>query len=290
MGISYHNAKMLCRSRRDGASFEQTAMVGHQSLCLCPAELESFLAEFPQIDQPATKYAFGKYSDDFFRDILGAASVSAIDVSDYEGAELIHDLNRPVPSEWHGRFDAVVDGGTLEHVFNIPTAFANLMQVVKVGGRVFVTSPANNLCGHGFYQFSPEFMYRVFCPENGFQIQQAIIVEGRFPSFELAPARRAFHVVDPAAVSSRVMLTSGRPAYLMVEALKISDVVLFPPYPQQSDYVVEWDRSQTRSGTRGTLRGIKAMLPHRLGDNLHGYYQRWKHSFANRNFYRRLRD
>ena len=31
------------------------------------------------------------------------------------------------------------------------------MALPKVGGDVYICTPANNLCGHGFYQFSPEF-------------------------------------------------------------------------------------------------------------------------------------
>ena len=48
-----------------------------------------------------------------------------MDASAFEGANFVHDLNNPIPEELHCKYDAVVDGGTLEHVFNVPVAFAN---------------------------------------------------------------------------------------------------------------------------------------------------------------------
>lgn len=92
---------------------------------------------------------------------LGAGNVSSCDFSGYEKATLIHDLNVPIGPEWHERFDMVIDGGTLEHVFNFPVAIANCMNLVKTGGHLLLFSPSNNMCGHGFYQFSPELFFRV---------------------------------------------------------------------------------------------------------------------------------
>src|SRR5262249_50656134 len=105
-----------------------------------------------------------------FRDVLKFDVVESIDFSNNEGATIVHDLGQPLPTDLHARFDLAVDGGTLEHVFNFPVAIANLMRLVKVGGIAYTNGPCNNLCGHGFYQFSPELMYRVFSASNGFEI------------------------------------------------------------------------------------------------------------------------
>jgi 2-polyprenyl-3-methyl-5-hydroxy-6-metoxy-1,4-benzoquinol methylase len=77
-----------------------------------------------------------------------------LDASPYEGADTIHDMNTPVPEAWHGRYDVV--SGSLEHIFNFSVAIANLANMLRVGGTIFVTTPVNNLMGHGVYQFSPE--------------------------------------------------------------------------------------------------------------------------------------
>lgn len=96
-----------------------------------------------------------KHADDFFRG-LGATSVDVMDVSEYEGANILHDLNQPVSTQLTDAYDCVFDGGATEHVFNFPMALKNCMEMVKVGGHLIVIAPWNNYAGQGFYQLSPE--------------------------------------------------------------------------------------------------------------------------------------
>ncbi len=60
--------------------------------------------------------------------------MQSVDATSYEGATDQHDLNEGLPGRFRGRFDAVIDGGTLEHVFNLPVALKASMDAVKVGG------------------------------------------------------------------------------------------------------------------------------------------------------------
>ena len=108
-----------------------------------------------------------KYADDLFHG-LGATTLDVMDVSGFEGANILHDLNQPVDTRLHNAYDCVFDGGALEHVFNFPLALKNCIEMVKVGGCFITITPANNWCGHGFYQFSPELFYRILSRENGF--------------------------------------------------------------------------------------------------------------------------
>ena len=212
-----------------------------------------------------------------------------LDASAHEGASLIHDMNQPVAADLWGRFDAVVDGGSLEHIFNFPVAVANLMRLTKVGGSVFLSMPANNLCGHGFYQFSPELMFRVFSPANGFALGEVQFVEAEFPAVELTRSRKSFQVIDPAKIGCRVMLTTRRPVVMLVEATKTADVVPFAAAPQQSDYVVTWSQSAPTAGSSSSARGrLAARLPRAMKNRLLGYYQRWQCSLSNRHFYKKL--
>jgi hypothetical protein len=55
-----------------------------------------------------------------------------LDASPYEGADTIHDMNTPVPEAWHGRYDVVIDSGSLEDIFNFPVAIANLANMLRV--------------------------------------------------------------------------------------------------------------------------------------------------------------
>ena len=91
---------------------------------------------------------------DFFR-LLGFDEVSSCDLSSYESATFQVDLNVPVVPELHDRFDVIFDGGTMEHVFNLPAVLGNIHAMLKVGGRVIHVAPSSNMIDHGFYSFSP---------------------------------------------------------------------------------------------------------------------------------------
>ena len=129
MGITYFDARLLCSARLGGASFRDTLTIARLSLNLHEHEVASLrqlystAAGFSGVD-PFKDYVFGQYSDEFLKSYLGISSLAILDYSEYEGATIVHDLNQPVPEHLHGRFDAVIDGGSFEHVFNFPVAIA----------------------------------------------------------------------------------------------------------------------------------------------------------------------
>jgi SAM-dependent methyltransferase len=103
---------------------------------------------------------------------LGFDVVRAMDASDFEGAEILLDLNQAeTPKELVGVADVILEGGTLEHVFHSPHAMRHLTRMVKPGGRIIHTSPASNFIDHGFYSFSPTFFFDYYA-ENGFRIER----------------------------------------------------------------------------------------------------------------------
>lgn len=88
--------------------------------------------------------------------LLGFREVKALDVSPYEGADIIFDLqNENLPEELFERFDVIYDGGTLEHIFDISTALDNTSKMLKISGLIIHDVPAANWLDHGFYSFSP---------------------------------------------------------------------------------------------------------------------------------------
>jgi hypothetical protein len=298
MAICYWDAKMLWEARLRGVSFAKTATIGHLSLYLHSAELayfrQSYRSKFPQsVMEPLGNYSFGDYSDDFLEGYLGVTEKTIIDASAYEGADTVHDLNLPIPDALIGAFDAVIDNGSLEHVFNFPTAISNLMKMVNVGGSIFISTPANNLCGHGFFQFSPELMFRVFAEENGFALNQVVVTEGVFPSVEMSPHRAAYAVTDPENIHSRVGLLSKGSVMMIVEAVKLENVRLFEIYPMQSDYVALWNSgamgSTATSNWKQRLKPIFRRLPLSAQLFLTGHRQKRMFSFANKKFYRRIK-
>jgi hypothetical protein len=298
MGIGFHDLRLMWNARQAGACFDRMLTVGRQSLCLHPGELELLAATRARDTAVAMELRsecleFGARAEPFLRAFLGATEVEALDYSDYEGAQHVHDMNEPVPEAMVGRFEIVYDGGSLQHIFNFPTAIANLMRMTKVGGRVFMSTPANGFFGHGFYQFSPELMYRVFAPENGFEIGTVQVVEARYPSFELTHNRTAYTVTDPAVVHSRVGLLNKRPVLMLVEARKLQHVPLFARAPLQSDYITTWSaalggvRSAGQRSPRRWRSRVTGVLPRGLRAMLVGWAQKRRYSLANGQFYRK---
>lgn len=94
--------------------------------------------------------------------LLGADRVFAADASDYENPDFIIDLNDEISKNYYEKFDVIIDMGTMEHVFDIPTALGNIVKMLKKSGDVILASPSSNSIDHGFYSFSPTLFFDFF--------------------------------------------------------------------------------------------------------------------------------
>ena len=242
MGLDINSVRFLIQARRSGVEFGEVLTFGRQDLNVFPNKMVQLL-EAAGYD--ATRFKGqdkALHAEPCFLS-LGATKVHSMDVSDFEGASVVHDLNQPITVALKERFDVVYDGGTLEHVFNFPTALKNCMEMVRVGGRFFTHTVANNWCGHGFYQFSPELFYRALSRENGFEVERMII-------HRAGPYGGWYEVADPERIRSRVELITFSPVMLLVQARRIASVPIFSQSPQQSDYTPRW-QSRSTSGEDG---------------------------------------
>ena len=244
MGIDKDVAKFLLSARERKVNFKKSLMLGNQKFQFFNYDYTDLAKTF-QIEN----FTNIKTSEDFFR-FLGAEEIAAMDFSDYEGAEILHDLNKPIGDELKEKFTFVLDGGTTEHVFNFPTALSNAMEMVETGGHLVIITGGNNFLGHGFYQFSPELFYRALSAENGFAVERLIAAE---------VGGRWFEVADPKDVRARVELINDKPVYLMVLARKIENRPLFQTAPQQSDYVEMWE-GETENQTDDAPSKLKNIL------------------------------
>jgi hypothetical protein len=236
MGLHGYDIRFVLSAQQMGCSLKEICTLGRMSLHATPREIESVLREYDRFT-PRLWDRFDRqdpipFADDVL-EFIDEGQVTSIDFSEYESASILHDLNQPIPEHLQNRFDMVIDGGTMEHVFNYPTALANAMRMVKVGGHLFLKTPCNNLCGHGFYQFSPELYFRALTPENGYELLRMYVSGKGTDEF--------YHVVDPQIVHGRVMLLESDASVLLVHARKIADVEPFSKPPLQSDYVSIWD-------------------------------------------------
>ena len=244
MGLNLNEVKTLVDLHKKGVKFSSVVMLGHQNLLCEKEELKDLLtgAGFAGPDFAPMLREDLTYIDPLLK-FLGAETIDALDYSEYEGATIIQDLNAPLAPQWKERYDLVIDGGTIEHVFNVPEALRTCMELCRQGGYVFLTNPANNQCGHGFYQFSPELMFRVFAEENGFEIERVVMSEilprNRYRSREMRAVR------DPADIGIRVTLDAGVAMQMIAVARRTAIKPIFQQSPLQSDYNAVWNEFDT---------------------------------------------
>jgi len=235
MGLDSSAIMFLCAAKSMGIDFGHTATIGRQAFFPNEATLRRVFATLNVGADPKAFLQQHKYGEAFFS-LLGATRIDSVDVSPYEKATIIHDMNLPLPRELKERFTLVFDGGTIEHVFNIVQAFKNCMEMVRVGGYFTQVNVANNFAGHGFWQFSPELIFRAFSAENGFRLETVLM-------HEVVPGGAWYLVSDPDAIGRRVELCNTRPTYILTLAKRIASGPVLERSPQQSDYVDLWHRT-----------------------------------------------
>ena len=229
MGLNINATRLLLKLHGEGFNYGKVITLGRQRLNLTKRTLRKNLKQFGHdTDARELKKRNDGYCEPFL-ELLGAEKVDSMDVSDYEKATLLHDLNNPIDEQYKNAYQTVIDSGTLEHVFNFPVAIKNCMELLQPGGHFIGITPCNNFFGHGFYQFSPELYYRIFSKENGFMVKTMYF-------FVDDPATSFYSVKDPSEVKERVILNNAFPSFLFIVAEKISTQPVFKTTPQQSDY------------------------------------------------------
>jgi SAM-dependent methyltransferase len=276
MALDFNAVKLLLWAKNLGVSYKRTLTLGRQGFICPPRRLRQAVRDFgltgsrEEIDRcywrPPMKTLF---ADEFFR-FLGAEDLVSVDNSDYEGATLIHDLNQPFPENWLRHFDFVLDGGTLEHVFNYPLALRHSLELVRPGGHFLTITTAHNYMGHGFYQFSPELFFRVFSAENGFVLRKMVLFDS------LKTDAPFYRVNDPALTGIRTELFSARPMLLAVLAQRTAAVPIFARTPQQSDYVAAWQQQDRNVNPRESRADWVWQIRKKLNPYWPHWMLRWK--------------
>jgi len=221
--------------------------------------------------------------------------VSHMDISDFEGAAVIHDLNAAFDREEYaahlGSYDLVMDSGTLEHIFNVPEALRTYDSLVRIGGIVYVTTNANNHFGHGFYQFSSDLFFRFFSSENGYEMIDCFLETHPTISAEVSSRRRYYDVADPTRLRRRTPLVSGDPTLIHVIARKVAERPLATSLIQ-SGYADRW-AGMAPVASKGRMRRLaqrlRAAFPMLWGP-LVLYRQRWRYRLGRNKDFARRRD
>jgi SAM-dependent methyltransferase len=177
MGLSFQAIDVIGREHAFRPIRGDILFIGRQSVLFAPDELAAQLRSHGfmvdesaiQIDRSTTNRlpGYGDLATD--RSIfhaLGIDSVKALDISAYEGAEIIHDLNLPIPNELRQSADFIVDGSTLDNVFDPPAALRNYARLLRPGGRLVMVNAMNTR--EGCYTILPADWYFDYFVANSF--------------------------------------------------------------------------------------------------------------------------
>ena len=177
-----------------------------------------------------------EYSETFFSRI-GFETVDSLDMSDFEQASIIADLGGEIPEELHDRFDVIYDGGTCEHVFDLPTAYRNIDKMLKTGGVLIGHSPCNNWINHGFYQICPEMVYGFWQRSLGYEVL-ACNLQPLHPRF----ARQSTTTSNPLLTGKRPRLRGPLPNSRIIIDYAVRKTVPSEEKASvfQTDYSVRW--------------------------------------------------
>lgn len=246
MGIDLHTFRFvsgLARQRPLG----RVLTIGRQGVDFDPALVGS----------PPADPAEAPYCEWAIR-ALGAEAVESVDISDYESATYVADLG--VPTVLPSQFDTVIDAGSLEHVFDVVTAFRNVIGFTAKNGRIVHVLPVNNLSGHGFWQFSSDLLYALYADVNGFAETRVYYASSLNPD--------EWRLVPEPGAGTRTELVSIEPIILLSVTTKAREVERLRV--TQPFYARAWDAGDAAklaipaSGARRALATFRRFGLYRL--------------------------
>jgi hypothetical protein len=176
MGIAAHLLEGIVREHKFRAITGDVLLLGRQTIQVSPKHAADIIrAEgltprdipFQKIDR-RTRGSQGNHyiRDDAFFRLLGIEKIRALDHSPYEGAEIIHDLNRPIPDGLAAVADFILDGSTLDNIFSPSIALQNITRMLRPGGR-FISINAGT--AHATpYTVHTGFWFMDYCAINRF--------------------------------------------------------------------------------------------------------------------------
>lgn len=192
---------------------------------------------------PRSDFEIASFCEPVLIKSLRASEVLSIDNSAFEGATYVHDMNLPTSIELTAKFDTIFDGGCLEHIFNAPQALQNVSRMCRKGGQILHALPANNFCGHGFWQFTPELFHSLYAEANGYSQTEVFIAD--------VSRKDAWFKVAKPHDGRRINIHSSTPLYVLVRTVRAEDAFRHDSV-QQSDYVHRW--AQQGEAAKATTR------------------------------------
>ncbi len=183
MGLLPSSIKLLIQFDKKYRFEGPVLSLGNQEIWASYAELKTYFSEMdspyqePSEIVPHTSYMFSTDANlatlarDFvharvFFEMLGIHDYADMDKFDSDKPTYLHDLNLPIPGSLCDHYSLILDGGTIEHIFDVRQVLGNIVQMLKPGGCALHIGSYS--MDHGFYGLSPCLFYD-FYSANGFE-------------------------------------------------------------------------------------------------------------------------
>lgn len=245
MGIARAMIKLLMREGNQERFLGHVLTIGRQNISPTTIhdlerlakemnfKLRPFSEDVP-FDNKAAKNS--PITDNILFFSLGFNGIDSIDYSDFEQCTITHDLNTDVPTNLYDKYDLIFDGGSTEHIFNVPKALENYHKALKVRGRIIHALPSNGLVDHGFYMFSPTLLWDYYSA-NKWEIKESLFY--RHPREADAGLWDIYHY-SPHCLDMLSYLNLSKSRYAIFFVVKKTDKSTFDASVQQKFYLEVW--------------------------------------------------
>jgi SAM-dependent methyltransferase len=253
MGLANYILEGIVREHRYKQIAGSVVQIGRQTIELTPLTMMQLFMQYGvplnifrdgvveidrhtvQVRQTGIRFV----SDRTFFGALGAAEVHAVDHSDFEGADIIHDMNQPIGRSLEGIADLILDGSTLDNVHDPATALMNYNRMLRVGGRVVSINAGKPDVQGAYCGMSPEWFLDYYAVNEYADCQ--VYVQLNFPAakWQFPSGPQALQSVD-----YKWILEHGRTPAVRHEGWAFT-IVVAEKGPGST-----WDRLPTRAGFR----------------------------------------
>jgi SAM-dependent methyltransferase len=168
MGLLPQIGQFIIREHLYKAITGRILTIGRQTIHITPEHLKIFLeqqglpAPPPEkiaIDVSTSHATMNRFVDDkTFFGSFSSAQLNALDHSDFEGADIVCDLNRPVPPALEEQFDFIYNGSVLDNVWDPATGMRNMTRLLKPGGRIVHLEHGTRVNGP-YLTFPPDWFH-----------------------------------------------------------------------------------------------------------------------------------
>ena len=188
MAIFPQTAAMILKEHKHRPISGDILLIGRQTVLLTVDAAQALMAregiavrdEFlAEIDRSTVGAEQSQYiTDRAFFSMFSDAKVMALDVSDYEGAEIVHDLNVPLPATYENVADFVFNGSCLDNLFDPATAMKSLSKMLRPNGRIVHIEHGTPING-AYLRYSPEWFFSFYAANDYLDCQTYVCTFGR---------------------------------------------------------------------------------------------------------------